>query len=467
MRARILAALAAVAFAAGPAEAAVLTYSGYLLDPAGKPVTTSTTLQFRFYAAPTGGTIAWEDAVTVVPTADGWFSAVIGASAANPLAAADFSQALWLALKVSTDAQEMSPRQQLGTAPYALTVGWDGVQGKPATFPVDPALVQSRVTGTCGPGQFMTGVDQAGAVACGVDTTGAGDVTGVVAGSGLAGGGLAGDVSLAVDTAAIQSRVRGSCPPGNAVRSIAADGTVVCEPDDDTTYGAGDGILLVRGGFATDNAVVARKDAVTGNQTFGGGTLQLDYVNGRVGVNTTLPQAPLDVAGAVRASDYTLAAPRAGKVYVPGASFVKDEAIAHGWFGGSAGFGYIGSPGQPLYMVMLTTPLNLPHGATLTGLFCQIFDGDTANLASVDAVLYRRAFSSTTAQQLARATGATTAAGASAALTNVATSTFAVPIVDSLNYGHHLLVMFEDTPNVSFNLRLYGCGVDYTVSSLD
>lgn len=132
---------------------------------------------------------------------------------------------------------------------------------------IDPAQVQSRVTGSCSPGLFVRTVNQDGTVVC--DPAGIGSITGVTAGTGLAGGGTNGAVTVGIapggvgateiNATQVQSRVAGICAVGQYVRAVGQDGTVTCAADANsggsvTSIATGAGLT---GGPITTNGTIA------------------------------------------------------------------------------------------------------------------------------------------------------------------------------------------------------------------
>jgi len=100
------------------------------------------------------------------------------------------------------------------------------------------SVKQDRIDGACGLHMYMQSVNTDGSVICqpDIDTNSGGDITGVTAGYGLTGGGSTGAVTINTDTNVLQKRVTTSCPEDSSIRVINADGSVVCEIDNDSTF---------------------------------------------------------------------------------------------------------------------------------------------------------------------------------------------------------------------------------------
>lgn len=83
----------------------------------------------------------------------------------------------------------------------ATLVAGQGVDLTGAVLAIDDVYIQRRVATDCGPGQAIRAINQDGSPQC--EAIPAGDITGVIAGAGLTGGGSSGDVSLSIPAKAV------------------------------------------------------------------------------------------------------------------------------------------------------------------------------------------------------------------------------------------------------------------------
>ena len=96
-----------------------IDYQGYLTDSSGAPLTNTVSINFLLYSAATGGTPVWSETQLVTVT-KGLFKVKLGTGTALP--AVLFDNPIWLGINVAGDG-EMSPRNELSSAPYALNSG--------------------------------------------------------------------------------------------------------------------------------------------------------------------------------------------------------------------------------------------------------------------------------------------------------------------------------------------------------
>jgi hypothetical protein len=93
-----------------------ISYQGRLLDAGGNPVNGTPVVTFSLYAQPSGGLPLWRD----------WFNVTVQDGLFHVILAPDLDlfdgRPLWLGIRVQGDPAELSPRQQLLPAPYALSL---------------------------------------------------------------------------------------------------------------------------------------------------------------------------------------------------------------------------------------------------------------------------------------------------------------------------------------------------------
>ncbi len=98
-----------------------IAYQGRLADSDGTPLTQTLNMSFRLYGVATGGTPLWTEQWTGsngVQVSDGLFNVMLGSLDPIPQSIITGNDSLFLGITVDTD-DEMSPRVQLGSVPYA------------------------------------------------------------------------------------------------------------------------------------------------------------------------------------------------------------------------------------------------------------------------------------------------------------------------------------------------------------
>lgn len=136
-----------------------------------------------------------------------------------------------------------------GTSIYAGQGLAQVASGEAVTLAISSAY---RLPQACRDAQLARWEEATGTWLCGDD-----EDTTYAPGPGLA---LEGD-AFHVVTATVQARIADPCPQGHAIRQVNADGSVVCEADDDTTYTPGPGLALEGDAFHVVTATIQARIA--------------------------------------------------------------------------------------------------------------------------------------------------------------------------------------------------------------
>lgn len=109
----------------------LINYQAFLTDTAGKPLTGTVSVIFKVWDAETGGNALWTEVQNIVEVTNGTFSILLGSATLGGIPVSVFnSPDRWLGISVEGD-NEMSPRHQLVSVPYAYNAASAAVISSP------------------------------------------------------------------------------------------------------------------------------------------------------------------------------------------------------------------------------------------------------------------------------------------------------------------------------------------------
>jgi len=160
----ILAASAALCPALASAQVPqTLVHQGRLFDAAGMPLAGRQSITYRIYDAASGGMLLWSE-TNMVTLDEGFFSVQLGGM--TPFGASVFNgSSRFLAVAVGSD-PEMTPREAVGSVPYALLAGNVTGDITPRSVTVNGTMVIDAMGRWVGPGGTPGGMVTGNPDAC-------------------------------------------------------------------------------------------------------------------------------------------------------------------------------------------------------------------------------------------------------------------------------------------------------------
>ncbi|MDB5035186.1 MAG: hypothetical protein JWQ98_2427 [Chlorobi bacterium] len=230
--------LALLAFmAAAPVMAQIpqtISYQGFVRDQSGQEVTGNVNITVKIYETATGGTAIWSETHNAVRFDKGLFNIILGEAqpTPSPLNLA-FDKTYYIGLTIGAGGNELSPRTELASSPYALNarkvVDSAIVTNSIANGAVtNPKIADGTITaGKIKSGEVVTSINglhdkvvlKAGAniaITSSNDSimiagtgSGAGNISRISVGPGLTGGGDSGNVIVRIGTESILNTMLG------------------------------------------------------------------------------------------------------------------------------------------------------------------------------------------------------------------------------------------------------------------
>ncbi|MEO5930908.1 MAG: hypothetical protein ABIR47_13305 [Candidatus Kapaibacterium sp.] len=230
--------LALLAFmAAAPAMAQIpqtISYQGFVRDQSGQEVTGNVNITVKIYETATGGTAIWSETHNAVRFDKGLFNIILGEAqpTPSPLNLA-FDKTYYIGLTIGAGGNELSPRTELASSPYALNarkvVDSAIVTNSIANGAVtNPKIADGTITaGKIKSGEVVTSINglhdkvvlKAGAnialttsndsIMISGTGSGAGNISRISVGPGLTGGGDSGNVVVRIGTESILNTMLG------------------------------------------------------------------------------------------------------------------------------------------------------------------------------------------------------------------------------------------------------------------
>ncbi len=236
----------------------VILHQGYLTDGSGNPVNGSVNISFGIYDVESGGNPLLEEDVGSVTIRDGFYALEIGKNVNLYSLFAD-KYSLYLEVRINNEA--LTPRQRIGSVPFAFTA-YDVVgEIHPTSIFVGGNKVIDEQGRWVGDSSSIPGIKSITVVAplTGGTITDTGNI-GIPRADGSTDGYLSKD-DYAVFIGK-QNRVAGFCNAGTCVSKINEDGTVECD-----ICGGGGGSISISGGAGI---------VVDPNPIVGIGTISID-----------------------------------------------------------------------------------------------------------------------------------------------------------------------------------------------